>query len=154
MTVTVKEDALRQSVAGWLPQAVGRFSLCPTRARRPGSSHAIFRPRPASMRTHGNTGRGEKCGRPPNNRHCCSSCQDCCCCGWRNGRCQCCCSTTRPATHGHLLTCPCTRRQSAPEVKLLQPLATLMPVSNSCASHLADCPLRWSSRRHVRIGVG
>ena len=51
----------------------------------------------------------ESRGRPTETRCCCSSCAGCSCCEFHSGRCSDCCSTTRHATHGLLLTCPCVQ---------------------------------------------
>lgn len=104
----------------WLPQAAGLFYICPTRAKRAGQGQVTPSFFLASARvlidpTRGIAGRGvERRGRPTETRCCCSSCSDCSCCGSHSGRCSDCCSTTRPAAHGLLLTCPRTPGTGCP----------------------------------------
>jgi hypothetical protein len=76
--------------------------------------------------TRGIAGREvESRGRPTETQCCCSSCSGCSCCALHSGRCLDCCSTTRHATHGLLLTCP--HVQGAPRPS--RPLDGLTPAA-------------------------
>jgi len=84
--------------------APGTDGRMPARDR---SGRLSFGLGPRLHSTRGIAGRKvESRGRPIENRCCCSSCSGCSCCALHSGHCLDCCSKTRHATHGLLLTCP------------------------------------------------
>ena len=100
-----------------------RFTRAPARDR---SRHFASAPRRCSTRDIAGWGE-ERCGRPGGNRYCCSSCPDCSCCGRTGGRCLDYCSTTRPAPHGLLLTCPRVQGQTARYAEVNDPCGGRSP---------------------------